>query len=286
MRTILLAIFFEFGAHFGVAGWNAQTDYVDHQVGLNAGGQAYFSWISSEIYGLRTGFTLDVHNSAFSKSNYQDAYSTLDVDEQRMDIAYSIGQLQERHTVWSFGIPLQLGLNIWNFTLFAGPKVVFPLSATYRQNIKNAALSVYYPDYDNRVEESATLAASRSFEYQSKGKIEVPKVQFWLATELNYTLPIENWATNYRTYIMVGAYFDYCLTPLTPAAAEAESLIMLTDTRDGFPLQRLYTSVWEGNRQNTKLVSRISPFDVGIKISFAISPFDPHPSAHHSCHCL
>ena len=168
MRTILLAIFFEFGAHFGVAGWNAQTDYVDHQVGLNAGGQAYFSWISSEIYGLRTGFTLDVHNSAFSKSNYEDAYSTLDVDEQCMDIAYSIGQLQERHTVWSFGIPLQLGLNIWNFTLFAGPKVVFPLRATYRQNIQNAALSVYYPDYDNRVEESANQGQQPRSERQRR----------------------------------------------------------------------------------------------------------------------
>ena len=66
----------------------------------------------------------------------------------------------------------------------------------------------------------------------------------------------------------------------------AESLIMLTDTRDGFPLQRVLTPVLEANRQGRKLVTDCSLFDVGIKISYAISPYDAHEKAKKSCNCL
>jgi hypothetical protein len=85
---------------------------------------------------------------------------------------------------------------------------------------------------------------------------------------------------------MVGAYFDYCFSLLSPAASTAESLLMLSDTRDGFPLQRVLTPVIEANRQGKKLVNGCRMFDVGIKISYAISPYDAHEKAKKSCNCL
>ena len=286
--------FIEFGLHGGGALWNAKTNYVQKQVGLHAGGQIYYSLLSSELFGFRTGLTIDYHNPAFAKLNYEDAYSTTDVENQQMDISYSIGRLREYHTMWSVGIPLQLALSVKQFTLFIGPKAVFPLKSTWTQTIENASLSIYYPDYDNHVEESDVLAASRSFMQISKEQWKMPKVQFWLSAELNYAIPINTLTTqSYNTtstrlhsYIMVGAYFDYCVSRLSSEASDTESLIMLTDTREGLPLQRLYSSVWEGNRQQQQLVKSGTLFDVGIKISYALSPFNPAKSSKHSCHCL
>ena len=104
--------------------------------------------------------------------------------------------------------------------------------------------------------------------------------------ELNYTFPLNDWARNYRSYILVGAYFDYCFTKYTASSSNNESLIMLTDTRDGLPLQRILTPVMEANRQGRALFKEGALFDVGIKISYAIAPYDPHRAAFHSCNCL
>jgi len=276
---------FEMGLHGGVAGWSAQPVYVNTQVGFHGGGHVYYNFLSSRVIGVRTGLTIDIHNAGLGKIDYEDGYSTIDVDNEQMDIAYTIGNLRERYSTLSVGIPLQLAFAKNSFLFLVGAKAVFPLSTTWKQTVDHAALSVYYPAYDNRVEESYPLAASRDFSMSNSGKLTMPKVQWWLAMELNYTFPLNNWARNYRSYIMIGAYFDYCFTKYTPAASTAESLIMLSDTRDGFPLQRLLTPVAEGQRQGRKLVKDYGMYDVGIKISYAIAPYDPHRGVFRSCHC-
>ena len=276
---------FEAGLHGGLAGWTAQPVYVNRSVGLHAGAQLYYSYLSPSVFGFRTGVTLDRHAAYFCKQNYEDGYSTVDAEDDQMDIDYTIGSLWEQHSMWSVGVPVQLALTYRRFTLYAGPKVVFPFAGKWKQEIKQAALSVYYPDYDNRVYDSYPLAASSNFEQNNNGSTALPKVQWWLAAELNYALPLNTWATHYRSYLMVGVYFDYCLTRVVPARSEAECLIMLTDTRDGLPLQRLYTSVAEGQRQGRKMVNNCAMFDVGIKLSYAISPFDAHKAARKSCNC-
>ena len=277
---------FEAGVHGGVAGWNAQSNYVSPRVGFHGGAQIYYTCFSPRIIGFRTGATFDFHQPGFGKLNYEDSYSTIDVENQRMDIEYSIGRLNEKQAISSVGIPIQLAFSKKRFTLFAGAKAVFPLVSKWSQTVENAALSVYYPDYDNRIYESYPLACSRDFRQSNAGKIELPKVQWWLSLELSYAIPLNTWAVHYRSYLMVGAYFDYCFSKLTPATSAAESLIMLTDTRDGFPLQRVLTPVWEANRQGRKLVKDASLFDVGIKISYAIAPYDAHRDARRSCNCL
>lgn len=277
---------FEAGLHGGAAGWNAQTNYVSPRAGFHGGAQIYYTYFSPRIIGFRTGATFDFHQPGFGKLNYEDSYSTIDVEGQQMDIEYSIGRLNEKQAISSVGIPIQLAFSKKRFTFFAGAKAVFPLANKWSQTVENAALSVFYPDYDNRIYDSYPLAASRDFKQENEGKMTLPKVQWWLALELNYTIPLNTWATNYRSYIMVGAYFDYCFSKHTPSRSMAESLIMLTDTRDGFPLQRVLTPVLEANRQGRKLVTDCSLFDVGIKISYAISPYDAHEKAKKSCNCL
>ena len=277
---------FEAGIHGGIAGWKAQSKYVASQIGLHAGGHLYYSYYSPKVFGFRVGATLDHYQPGFSKLNYEDAYSTIDVENQQMDIAYSIGSLKERYAIWSVGLPVQIALSFKKFSFLIGPKVVFPLAGRWNQSVDHAALSVYYPDFDNLVEESYPLGASRDFSMTNSGQMNLPKVQWWLAMELNYAIPINTWAVNFRSYVMVGAYFNYCFTKYTPSRSMAESLIMLTDTRDGFPLQRVLTPVFEANRQGRKLLNDASLFDVGIKISYAIAPYDAHRNARKSCNCL
>ena len=277
---------FEAGVHGGIAGWNAQSHYVSPRVGFHGGAQIYYTYLSPRVIGLRTGVTFDSHHPGFGKMNYEDHYSTIDVENQQMDIDYTIGNLYEKYSIWSVGVPVQLAFTKKRFTFYAGAKAVFPLSNQWKQTVDKAALSVYYPDYDNRIYESYPLSASRDFKQENEGKMTLPKVQWWLALELNYTIPLNTWATRFRSYIMVGAYFDYCFSKHTPSRSMAESLIMLTDTRDGLPLQRVLTPVLEANRQGRKLVTDCSLYDVGIKISYAISPYDAHSAAKKSCNCL
>ena len=276
---------FEAGVHGGIAGLSSQPVYVNTQIGFNGGAQLYYNYLSPYIIGLRTGLTLDCHNAGFGKINYEDHYSTIDVEKQQMDIDYSIGKLSERYKTWAVGIPLQLAISDKNVLFLLGAKAVFPLSTTWQQTVEHAALSVYYPDYNNRVEESYSLAASRDFTMSNEGKMQLPKIQWWLAAELSYKIPLTGWSRAWRSYIMVGVYFDYCFTKFTPTQSNAESLIMLTDTRDGFPLQRILTPLMEANRQGSKLIKDFAPFDIGIKISYAISPYDSSRHQSYPCHC-
>lgn len=282
--TLQAKHFFEIGLHGGLAAWDAQTTYVNSQLGYNAGAHIYYAYQSPYVIGLRTGLVLDHHNTGFGKTNYEDTYTTIDVEDQQMQIDYTIGTLTERSKIWSVGIPLQLSLTGWNCTLLAGAKAVLPLTATWHQKAENAALSVYYPAYDNRVYEAFPLAASRHFEMANDGNWTMPAVQWWIATELNYAIPVHR-ADRHVSYIVVGVYFDYCLSKLTPAQSDAQSLITLTDTRDGFPLSRILTPVIEATRQDAKLVHTCALFDLGIKLSYAISPYSPSRKSTSACRC-
>ncbi len=277
---------FELGLHGGVAGWNSRHTYISMQPGANVGLHAAYGYYSQHVIGFRIGVTADMHRAGWSKTDYTDTYTTIDVESQTMQIDYTIGSLHEMYTTWSVGIPVQIALKWKNVGFYLGPKVVFPISCSWTEKAQNASLSIYYPDYDNRVYDSYPLAASQDFAMTNEGKLQLPKIQWWLATELNYTIPLNSWARNYRSYLIVGVYFDYCLTKYKPSQSYTESLIMLTDTRDGFPLQRILTPIVEANRQGRKLVTDGSLFDVGIKISYAISPYNPHRRSSHSCNCL
>lgn len=276
---------FEAGLHAGAAGWSAEREYIGTNAGVHAGAHIYYNYISPSVIGFRAGLTFDCHNAGFGMNGYADSYSTIDVDGQRMVIDYNISNLRERYTSWSVSVPLQLAWNIDRFTLYTGAKAVFPMTCSRRQTVEHAALSVYYPAYDNRIEDSYPLAASRDFDMLNSGTLELPKVQWWLALELNYSLPLRIWSRKCRPYVVVGVYFDYCLTQITPTYSDARSLIMLSDTRDGLPLQRSLTPVMTGNRQGAPLVSRCGLYDVGIKVSYAITSYTP-PRIKKSRHCF
>ena len=278
---------FEMGVHGGVAGWSSQPVYVQSQLGLNGGAHLYYNYLSPYVIGFRIGLSCDYHQAGFRKINYEDHYSTIDVENQQMEVDYLIGNLSERYTTWSIGVPVQLAFSAKNVLFLAGIKAAFPLTNSWKQSAENAALSVFYPVYDNRVYEAYPLAASRNFAMYNEGRLALPKVLWWATAEWSYKIPINENSRTHNSYIVVGVYGDYCLSKFTPARSDAASMITLTDTRDGFPLQRIFTPVMEANRQGQKLVSQMALFDVGIKISYAISPYDASSQPKTTpCRCL
>ena len=73
--------------------------------------------------------------------------------------------------------------SVKNVSFYIGTKIVFPLQSRWTEKAEAAALSVYYPTYDNRVYESYPLAASRSFREERQGTVQLPPVQYlWQQT--------------------------------------------------------------------------------------------------------
>ena len=269
----------EIGLHGGLAGWNSQHSYVSPKPGLTAGLHLAYAYYSPYVIGFRVGLTADMHQAGWRKTDYTDSYTTIDVENETMQIDYTIGSLSETHTIWSVGIPAQIAFKKNHFGFYIGPKVVFPLAATWTEKAQNAALSVYYPDYDNRVYESYPLAASRAFEMSNNGKTQLPKIQWWLAAEISYDIPFQTYS-KHKSGLTVGIYADYCFTPNTNSSDLQPSLIMLTDTRDGFPLSRILSSVLAAEHQSEPLVTSYRLFDVGLKLSYFFSPAPKHSHRH------
>ncbi|MBQ6790757.1 MAG: hypothetical protein IJP76_04860 [Paludibacteraceae bacterium] len=275
---------FELGLHGGVAGYHSLHSYVSMQPSANTGLHAAYGYYSQHVIGFRIGVSADMHRTGWSKKGYTDSYTTIDVENQTMQIDYTIGSLREMYTIWSVGIPAQIALKWKKVGVYLGPKVVFPISCSWTEKAQNAALSVYYPDYDNRVFESYPLAASRSFAMDNKGKASLPKMQWWLAGEISYDIPFRNYSKA-KSCLTVGIYADYCLSRTNNTNDLQPSLITLTDTRDGFPLSRILCPVLSSQRQGQPLVSRYSLFDVGIKLSYTFSSHNTRARRNYPCRC-
>ena len=275
---------FEVGLRAGAASYGGQYYYVSPVPNLHAGLQLSYAYHSSHVVGFRLAATIDRHRAGFRKENYTDTYSVIDVENDPMQVDYTIGLLNETYTTWGIGIPLQLALAKNHFALYLGPKIVFPLRSSWVEKADEAVLSVYYPTYDNRVYESYPLAASRSFQESQNGTAKLPPVQYWIAAELSYDIPVYT-GRRTKSYLSVGLYFDYFLSSVTADPSERISLLMLSDTRDGFPLQRIMTPVVSAFRQDRRLVTSRNPFDFGVKIAYRFAPYNPRRQAYKMCHC-
>lgn len=277
---------FELGLYGGLAGLNSRHSYVTMCPGVHAGLRVAYGYYSPYVIGFRLGLDARLHRAGWRKTDYTDSYSTTDVENEMMQIDYTIGSFREMYTTWSVGIPLQLALRWNNWTVFAGPELVFPLARSWTETAHNAALSVYYPDYDNYVYNSWPLAASRSFEMKNAGRASRQKIQWWLAAEICYDIRFRSFGKR-QSGITVGIYAEYCCLRTDIENADMQpSLIMLSDMRDGLPLERVLSSICTATRQGKPLVSSYMPFDVGIKLAYCISPYSRRSGKSMPCHCL
>ena len=269
----------------GVAGVGGKHEYVEAKPGANVALHAAYLWHSRKIIGVRLGAGFEVHTSSLAKSDYQDIYYVKDAMGDQMQIGYNIGSLRETYTTLSASFPIQLAFSFGKgVRLYLGPKLAIPLSTTYTTKADDASLSVYYPAYNNRIEESTVLGASRSFSMEEKGNVEHNPIQWFISAELCYDLLLKT-TRNHKSYLSVGIYFDYTINKEPVADITTQSLLMLSDTREGLPLQRRLSPVWAARRGSQALVERRNPFDVGIKVAYRWAPYNPYRRNARVCHC-
>lgn len=278
--------YLDVSARIGLAGLTYDCDYGSTTPGYHAAFDIGYLYKSPYWIAFRLGATVEAASSAYYKKDYTDQYSTIDVENELMQVQYTIGTLRERHRSYAVSIPLQIGFHIDKFTFLVGPRMTFPLAATWKQTASDAALAVYYPKYNNLVEESYPLAASRAFEMENNGDLTLPKWQCSLAGELTYDFLITSQYGKTESYISVGVYFDAGLTSApTYPNQDQYGVLRLTDTRDGFPLKRIMTPALEAWREQHPLVAKFGCFDVGFKVAYRLTSAPRQRRTKHGCNC-
>lgn len=278
--------FLEVGARVGLSGLTYQTDYGSTMPGYHAAIDVGYLYKSPYWIAFRLGASIEAGSSSYRKSDYEDSYSVTDVENEEMTIQYNIGVLRERHYSYSASFPVQIGFHIQRFTFLVGPRITLPLSGSYKQTASDAALAVYYPKYDNLVEESYPLAASRSFEMENKGDLRLPTWQCALTGELTYDFLISSQYGKSESFISVGVYFDAGLTSApTYPDSDRNGILRVSDTRDGFPLSRIMTPVLEAWREEKPLVAKFGNFDVGFKVAYHLTSAPRQKRRVHGCNC-
>lgn len=278
--------YFEAGVRIGLGGLVYDCNYGSSSPGYHAGLDIGWLYRSPYWFALRAGATIEAGSSAYRKVNYQDQYSTIDVENMLMEVRYDIGLLRETHRYYAVSFPVQVGITRRGFTGLIGPRFSIPFGGTWHESVSDASLAVYYPKYKNLVEESYPLAASRSFAMSADGKLRLPSWQCALAGEVTYDFLLSSQYGKTEVYLSVGLYFDVGLTTApTYPNNERWGVLHLTDTRDGFPLSRIMTPVLESWREEAPLVARFRAYDVGIKAAIHLTAAPKQKQLNPGCNC-
>lgn len=252
----------------GISGLTYRSDYGGLEPGGNAGFDLAYI-LMGEYVGLRIGASLDYSVSKYVASGYADGYSAVNKQGSPFDMSYKM-MLSEAHRQTYVSVPLQLGFGVGDWRLFIGPEVRYCLSARYKQSLENAAVDVYYPEYDVTIHE-ALVYATASQGHEQRGAIgDFQKLWYGLAAETDYQFELPR----SENRISVGAYLHYGFNSFSVAPTDNMTLFWLTDTRDGLPVSREFTPALCANHHlsgGNQLISSFRYFDCGVKVSFLLT---------------
>jgi len=279
--------YLDVGARIGLGGLAYDCSYGGTMPGYHAAFDIGYLYKSPYWIAFRFGATIEAASSSYRKSHYEDNYTVTDVENEEMNVRYNIGVLRERHSWYDVSFPVQVGFHIDHFTFLVGPRFTLPLNGSWKETATDAALAVYYPKYNNLVEESYPLAASKSFAMEQAGDLVLRSWDCSLSGELTYDFLIHSQYGKAESFISVGVYFDAGLmtTDHRPTTNEHYGILHLTDTRDGFPLTRIMTPVLSAWREEAPLVAKYSTFSVGFKVAYHLTSAPRQRRVHKGCNC-
>lgn len=252
----------------GVSGLTYKSDFGGLEPGGNTGfDMAYI--LMGKYVGFRVGAALDYSVSKFVKSGYTDGYSAINVQGSPIDVSYNL-YLSESHRQTYVSVPLQLGIGVGDWRLFIGPKVMYNLSARYKESLDYAEVDVYYPEYDVTIYD-ALAYSTLSQQHVARGKMnDFRKLWYGLAAETDYQFELGRSGK----YLGVGVYLDYGFNAFNVSPSDNMTLLWLTDTRDGVPVSREFSAALEANHHQSggqQLIRSFRYFDCGVKVSFLLS---------------
>ncbi len=226
----------------------------------NAGLGFYYIMRSMKAHvGLRTGLSAQTSENRFMADNYTDTYATEDLNNNPMDVTYTLRTVDEKINQVYFTIPLQFSAFGNNFNFHIGPQISIPLFDYTRQNIYNGTLSCSThpndPNYSSGMIERQELTV--------KNDKVLPKVWIMLASEISYDVVFaERFALNF------GIYADYALNSFSVETSNQPSLLTLQETQTGSGvLTRTTTSALRAQYKNQPLIDKFGYFSAGLKIA-------------------
>lgn len=253
----------------GLSGLTYQSDFGNLAPSGNTGLDIAYI-LMGQYVGFRFGVAFDYSTSRYVAKDYSDQYSAINVQGSQIDISYNM-MFSESHRQTYVSVPLQLGIGVGDWRLFVGPEIKYGLTARFKQSIEHASVDVYYPEYDVMIYEA--LAYDTHIKGNEwKGQIaDFQKFWYGLAAETDYQFDIPGRSGN---RIGVGAYFDFGFNSFSVMPTENMTLLRLTDTADGLPVSRVFTSALEANHHQSggqQLIRSFRYFDCGVKLSFLLT---------------
>lgn len=314
-----------------------QSDFGKMQPSYNFGLDLLYTYRSPHVVAVRLGASLDYSQSKFNMSGYQDSVRVIDyatnlgggsfpgfpspkraggdlVGGSITDVGYTIGQVSEAHNQLYVSVPLQLGFYIGNFAIFLGPKFAFPMVASFRQDLTDVDLNVYYPDFGVTVpgnieaydfnRESDSRYTTVTGDIDSKA-LRRGTLNIFASVDIDYYIPISK-----KSSLGIGLYCDYGLplyrnTPTYNDAYYKNSLIWLNDLTDPSTVSATHAITREHvsvlNAFNLKsmtpetpqvaLIKKLNYLSCGIRLSYQIGGErkEVYKHQYHDkkiCHCV
>lgn len=254
---------FEFAAQGGVSGLLYKSDGGYMAPSFNTGASFNYIYRSPYHVGIRVGLGAEGSQSKFAAKDFHDAYMATDLDNDPIEVRYTIDRVEEKHTSVYFSVPVQFAVFAKNLSFYIGPKVSLPLISWSRQSMYNSALEVYYPQYNAIVNNSVALTAG-NVEKQFLNADDVkymPKVWIMLSADLVYDIKIDK----YHSF-GIGLYADYALNRAKVTATDNLSLQYISDMHQQFPVTRQVESAMKANYQGNPLIESFGYFSAGLKL--------------------
>ena len=330
---------FEFAARAGANALLYDTDYGKPMPNYNVGVDFSYKYRSPFFIGARVGLGVDVaagtyvagkpgstdqvigtppsdegasfdpyrHFPIMSGGAYSDYYvmpRSYEPDAMIANVGYSLDRFTETQQLIIASAPVQLGVFIGDFSLFAGVRVSVPVHGMYWQRIRNSNLKVYYPQgvtfpddagnidpttdeagtsipYDPKTATGIVPNAVNGIRPLANERYDRFKPHFAVMVDLNYSFKVGD-----KTDVAIGAYLEYDPMAYTMQPTNNTSLMEWHYSRDihtNDPVfRRDYVSVLEANRAaggvmlgegevgETQLVRKYNRASVGIRISVSL----------------
>lgn len=262
---------FEFAGRIGANALLYTSDYGTFMPNYDVGVDFSYKYRSPYYVGFRVGLGVEAAASTFvGKDGYADSYVVpryYEPDHMLANVNYTMSRFTETQQMLIASVPLQLGLYFGNFSMFLGVRAECPVLGHYWQRIKNANLSVYYPETDVEIGgnhgeldpvtgepivepyEPGTTAGNIPSTVNGIKPLSRASMRWWYVNptvDFNYCFKVGD-----KADFGIGIYAEYDVMGHKPAVTDNTSLMEWHYTRDAqnMPVfRRDYYSVLESNR--------------------------------------